>query len=96
MIDAVEVEEEIARLKDMKPHVRKTTHFGDDNHAAIDAQVLVLEKRMDSDQIWNEWPEEEEDAHRRGAAMEAQQWLSGQTEDLPSAEWEARDTRRKS
>lgn len=43
---------EIAKLKALKPKVKRYTFFGDDNHAAINAQIEVLEKGMDDDAIF--------------------------------------------
>ena len=45
-----EIAAEIAKLKKMKPDVRKTSMFGDNHHDAIDAQVDVLERKLTLDQ----------------------------------------------
>ena len=39
-----QIDKEIAALKKMKPNVRRSSAFGDNHHAAIDAQIDVLER----------------------------------------------------
>ena len=90
-----EVKAEIKRLQEMKPFVRKTTHFGDDNHERIDAQIRVLEEAMDEDDIWNEWPEEEEHQDIRSQAEYALRWSEGEEKDSPSKDWSWLDSRNK-
>ena len=46
-----QVAAEIATLEKLKPRVRPSSMFGDDHHAAIDAQLVVLRERLDSDEI---------------------------------------------
>jgi hypothetical protein len=76
---------EIAALQAIKPRVRHYTLFGDDNHAAIDAQIELL---MDPD------PEEaindysiENDEHIYFAVSEALEWLRGERDEPPSVDW---------
>jgi len=75
-----EIEQQIAKLKELRPRVRPCSAFGDDNLAKLDAQVKVLEENMDSDDIFNEWPQEEGDMMIRMAADEACNWLVGESE----------------
>lgn len=84
-----QIESEIKALREMKPSVRHRTMFGDDNHAAIDAQIKVLEEGMSEDAIYDEWPEDEEDAHERDHARDAATWRdSDDPEDgAPSVGW---------
>ena len=70
-----EIQKEIQALKAVRSKVRPTSFFGDDNLAALDAQVQVLEEYMDEDEIWNEWPEEEAELHIRNLALEAWNWV---------------------
>jgi hypothetical protein len=86
-----EIKAEVAKLREMKPRVRHRTSFGDDNWAAIDAQIKVLEEGMDEDEIYDEWPEGERDMHERDSALEALAWKNGEeTEDeTPSAGWQS-------
>lgn len=80
-----EIAAEIAKLKKMKPDVRKTNMFGDNHHDAIDAQVDVLERKLTLDQCWDEFADARENVQE--CAREAAEWLVGDTDDLPSKEW---------
>ncbi|MGE0333193.1 MAG: hypothetical protein AB7P37_21140 [Ramlibacter sp.] len=51
-----QVADEIAKLREIKPRVRRYTAFGDDNHALIDAQIDVLECRFSNDDVHNMYP----------------------------------------
>lgn len=83
-----EINTEIAALKEMKPRVRRATAFGDDNHAAIDAQIRALSERMDEDEIYEEWPvEEDEECRDRDLARDAIAWMNGESDERPSADW---------
>lgn len=81
-----EIESEIAALEAVKLRIPHTTAFGDSNHDAIDAQVEVLQEEMTEDDIYEKWPDDT-DMHTRTAAQEAQQWMDGESEDVPSADW---------
>ena len=67
----------------MKPRVRRFSGFGDDHHAAIDLQILVLEERMDADQIGDEFEDTDDNSH----AYECVQWMNGDVEEAPSTGW---------
>jgi ArsR family metal-binding transcriptional regulator len=83
-----EINAEIAALKELKPRVRRTTAFGDDNHAAIDAQIQALTDRMDEDGLYDSWPEEEGDECReRDCARDAVDWMNGESDERPSEGW---------
>ena len=88
-----EVAAEIAKLKAMKPRVRQFSHFGDDNWAAIDAQVAVLERRMSEANIFAEWGEGD-DVDDDGtnpiidSAMDALAWAKGDDDEPCSVGWE--------
>jgi len=75
-----EIGKEIEALKAIRPRVKPYTYFGDDNLAALDAQIEVLEQDLDSDDIWDRWPGEESDIHIRGAADSARDWIDGESE----------------
>lgn len=81
-----EIKQQIAKLKEIRPKVRPYTAFGDSNLVKLDAQVKVLEENMDSDDIWDEWPEEEADMDIRMTAEEAANWLVGESEHDDLAE----------
>ena len=78
-----EIDAEIATLREMKPRVRHFTAFGDDNWAAVELQIFVLEERMDEDQAGDEYEDADEYSH----ATEAIQWMNGETENAPSVGW---------
>ena len=75
-----EIEKQIEALKEVRPKIRPTTAFGDDNLAALDAQLNVLEDCLDEDDIWDRWPKDEEDIHTREAALEAYRWTINESE----------------
>ena len=67
-----QIRAEIKKLKEMKPKVRHYTGFGDDNHAAIEVQIRVLEEILDVDDIYDRW---DMDDHLCESAIEAREWL---------------------
>ncbi len=64
---------EVAALEAIKPRVRCRTMFGDDNRAAIEAQILVLQSE-DPAGAANDF--ELESDHEFQAAYEALTWLN--------------------
>lgn len=79
-----QVAEQIAKLKEIKPTVRRRSAFGDDHHEAIDGQVRVLEKRMTEDQICNYFePDGDTGRNVLDAALEARRYLDGEEMDSP-------------
>ncbi len=79
-----QVKTEIETLEDMKPKVKRFTAFGDDNHAAIDAQIDVLKNGLNAGDITGQY-EGEIFLH----ANEACTWLKGEYNcDTLSEEWE--------
>ena len=42
-----EIKQQIVKLKAARPKVRSHSYFGDDNLAAVDAQIEVLEDYLD-------------------------------------------------
>ena len=78
------IEKEIATLRGYIPRVRPTTAFGDSNTDAIGAQVKVLADLMDNDEIYDTWGDDERVC---GVAIEALEWLKGNSEEPPSKEW---------
>ena len=76
---------EIRKLREMKPRVRKYSVFGDNHHAAIDAQIDVLENRTTCDEIWDDCGDAAENV--RDSMIEAANWLEDDSELLPSAGW---------
>ena len=83
-----EIENEIKALEEMKPNVRHHTIFGDDNHAAIDAQLSVLRLEIDEDDIQDAFDNDEFTDHERSHAQDAHDWLMEDTdEESPSEQW---------
>lgn len=69
-----QIDEQIRLLKEARPKVVPYSMFGNDNLAMLDAQVRVLEKDMDEDDIWDRWDRDEEDMDIRSNAEEALNW----------------------
>lgn len=80
-----EVNAEIAALLALKPRVRHFSKFQDDNHAAIDAQVQVLSRRMAQTELNAAFAANE---HNFQAAQHAYDWLrvGGLA---PSTDWQS-------
>lgn len=71
---------EIATLTEIKPNVRHSNAFGDDHHAAIDAQIAVLTDWMDEDAIYAAWGDEDADEFAQNIldeALAAYGWMYG-------------------
>lgn len=87
-----QVEEEVKKLKELKPLVIPRSFFGDSNIDAIQAQIDTLEMEWDEDKIYNRFGDGERDMHVRNAALSALEWKNtGKTEDgdelSPSDGW---------
>lgn len=88
-----QIAQEIKKLNELKPRVPSNSMFGDDNHAAIDAQIAVLTERMGMDAIYSRFDNEddpEEDRSALDSAIEAHDWITGERaddEDSPSEGW---------
>lgn len=82
-----EVKAEIAALKEMKPKVRRFTLFGGDNHAAIDAQLSVLEDELTEDEVYELRDSGEFTEHQVEHALEAIEYLDGYCEEGLSGDW---------
>lgn len=89
-----QIEVEIKNLQEIAPKVRRHSAFGDDNRAAVEAQIEVLKERMDEDAIYdradeNKAAEEELWAESvKESALEARRWLDGDEDTTPSKGWE--------
>lgn len=82
-----QIKKEIKKLKEMKPKVRQFSAFGDDHHAAIEAQIQVLEEDMELEEIDEEFSGNH---HSRTNAEDARSWLDGEyEEETLSGEWES-------
>lgn len=86
-----EINAEIAKLQEMRPRVRQFSAFGDDNRAAIDAQVAVLQRRMSEANIYAEWSGDDDDDGSNpliDSALDARAWANGDEEEAPHIGWE--------
>jgi len=68
-----EIEKQIEALKTVRPKIVPKSTFGEDNLERLDAQVAVLEKLMDDEDIWDRWDDEDIISH----ALDARRWLEG-------------------
>lgn len=81
------IKQEIQKLLTIQPHVVQRSAFGDDHHAAIDAQIAVLEQRMTDDDVYENYPFDNPDAENEApenvhsAALEAAKWLAGESDE---------------
>ncbi len=69
-----QIDEQIRLLKEARDKIVSTSVFGTDNIELLNAQVRVLEKDMDEDDIWDRWDRDEEDMDVRSSADEAVAW----------------------
>lgn len=77
---AEEILAEVEALTELKGKVRAFSVFGDDNIAAIESQIHVLNVRK-------EVPFDQQFPHQSNAADDAWRWLTGSVDTL-SEEWE--------
>lgn len=88
-----QIDGEIAKLTEIKPKVLRRSHFGDDHHAAIDAQVDVMQRKLTNDSIYDRYspdPDNEDDDRPQNvldAAIEAREWMDGNRDEDLSDEW---------
>lgn len=92
------IKAEIAALQACKRFVPCRNFFGDDNHETIDAEIRVLQDRLNTDTkiaavflIGGDAGEDTPDIERayelESAAREAMHWMTGKTNESPSAGW---------
>jgi hypothetical protein len=55
-----QIEAEIKKLTQIKPNVRKTSVFGDNHWDAIDAQIEVLKNYWTEDDVYDNFPSQED------------------------------------
>jgi hypothetical protein len=72
---AAQIKAEIAKLEKMKPNVRRSSAFGDDHQAAIDAQLDVMKEGLDNDAIYDRY--EHGPQNVLDAALEVMGWMDG-------------------
>ena len=81
------IEETIKQLKEMRPKIRHYSVFGDDNRAAVAAQINVLENDLDTDQIADEYDCADESEYIYESAIQAREWLDGEVEENLVDDW---------
>ena len=78
-----QIEAELVLLRELEPRIRPTSVFGDDNFAAIGAQIDVLSGRLSIDRVHEIYGEdafidpEEFDEYILESAVEAADWVAG-------------------
>ena len=85
-----QITKEIEALKTVRPNVRPTSMFGDDNLGSVDAQIEVLESDYDNNQIYDRYDHANSSEYILDAALAARQWIDdeedGDCEGL-ACEW---------
>lgn len=87
-----EIQSEIKNLRTIKPRVLRTSKFGDDHHAAIDAQIEVLENLLTEDEVCDRHDNAADDEmfyadNEYDSGRDAANWLAGDEDDAPSEGW---------
>ena len=70
-----QITKEIEALKAVRPNVRPTSMFGDDNLGGIDAQIVVLENNWDNNEIYDEYDRAGLSEEILSSALYARQWI---------------------
>lgn len=89
-----EISAEIKALRKMKPTVLARSAFGDDHHAAIDAQIETLDKGLSQGVIYDRsyLMEDKEDYfadNQLERALDARRWMDGEDSEKPSSGWKS-------
>ena len=82
-----QIKKEIEALKTVRPNVRPTSMFGDDNLAALDTQVKVLEENLNNDRIYDAYDHCDSSEYILGSALHARQWINGEEDDGLAEMW---------
>lgn len=72
-----QITEEIKALRTVRPNVRPTSMFGDDNLGSVDAQIEVLENNWDDDDIYDNFDRCAIQEYILESALAALQWING-------------------
>lgn len=85
-----QVAEQIAHLERIRDdgQVPEFSVFGDDNYAAIDAQIIVLRDGHDAQRACSFCAQDPENEYVTGCAQQAQDWRDGLTDESPASGWE--------
>ena len=76
-----QIKKEIEALKTVRPNVRPTSIFGDDNLGGVDAQIMVLEDDMDDNQIYDRYDHAHSSEYILDAALGARGWMDDEEDD---------------
>ena len=76
-----QITKEIEALKTVRPNVRSTSIFGDDNLGGVDAQIDVLEDDMDDDDIYDRYDRTSSSEYILEAAVAAREWINDEEDD---------------
>lgn len=76
-----QVTEEIEALKTVRPSVRPTSMFGDDNLGSVDAQIEVLDEYLDDDEIHDRFDVASSSEYILESALAARQWMDDEEDD---------------
>ena len=85
-----EIEAEVAALRALRDLVPPTSLLGDDNVAAISAQLDVIENGLTLDGVdvvYGDQADPAFDAYVHEHAIAACDWLEGRTDEAPSEGW---------
>lgn len=85
-----QVAEQIADLERIRDsgQVPEFSIFGDDNYAAIDAQIMVLRDGSNAEKASHLCADAANDEYVFGCAHQAQIWRDGLTDESPVSGWE--------
>ena len=86
-----QIQAEVEKLKEIGPKLPKRNYFGDSLHKAVQAQIEVLDGKLDENEIWSRHKDRAEyDAyteHMLENALEARRWLDGEENESTSQAW---------
>lgn len=72
-----EKQDMLSDLEKEKETAPEFTMFGDSNWEGIDAQKTAIEEEWDEDDVYDNYPDDEDDAFIRDMALDAVYWLKG-------------------
>lgn len=85
-----DIQDEIGKLKALKPRIPRRTFFGDDNHTVIDAEIVTLERLYTREEVYDEFSaDDEEEPRELDAALGTANWIMEEDgSEAPSVGWE--------
>ncbi len=76
-----QTKKETEALKTVRPNVRPTSMFGDDNLGGIDAQIAVLEGGLGDADIYDIYDRTRFSEYILESALAARQWIDNEEDD---------------